>query len=95
MKHKQKRTELVKGYVTESNKEALQSICEGMKKSVSDVLNECAIVIIRNHLDAQPKRNDTPPFTGGARPKPRENRTQFFPAQRPSFGVVPRMRITV
>ncbi len=84
---KQKRTALVKSYVTDDNKELLQSACSAMHKSVSDVLNECTIVIIRNHLDAKPKRKDIPPFGGGARPKPSENKAHFF--IRPSYGVVP------
>lgn len=95
MKLKQKRTALVKGYVTEENKDALQAACAAKGKSISDVLNECTIVIIRDHHDTRPKRNDTPPFSGGARPKSRENRAHFGPAPRPSYGVVPRMRIRV
>jgi hypothetical protein len=94
MNHPQKRTALVKSYVTDATKEALQSVCNTMGKSVSDVLNECTIVIVRNHLDARPKRKDSPPFPGGARPKPHENRAQLFPA-RPSYGAVPRARYQV
>lgn len=91
MKQKQKRTALVKGYITDDNKDALQAACTAMRKTVSDVLNECTIVIIRNHLDARPKRNDTPPFSSGARPKSVNNRAQSSPAPRPCFGVVPRV----
>jgi len=94
MKHLQKRTALVKGYVTDATKEALESVCLDMKRSVSDVLNECTIVIVRNHLDAKPKRKDSPPFPGGARPRAPENRAQLFPA-RVSFGAVPRVRYLV
>jgi hypothetical protein len=90
MKHKQKRTALVKGYITDSNKDALQEACAAQGKTVSDVLNECTIVIIRNHLDAKPKRNDSPPFSSGARPKSGNSKAQF-PASRPSFGLVPRI----
>ena len=91
---KQKRTALLKGYVTDEQKAALQSACTAMHKSVSDVLHECTIVIIRDHLDARPKRNDMPPFPGGARPRSGNQRSQLFPA-RPSYGAVPRMRIRV
>lgn len=45
MKQKQKRTALVKGYVTDDNKKAFQVACTAMRKTVSDVLNECTIVI--------------------------------------------------
>jgi hypothetical protein len=94
MKHPQKRTALVKGYVTDETKEALESVCSDLKRSVSDVLNECTIVIVRNHLDAKPKRKDSPPFPGGARPRSGDNRAQLFPA-RPSFGAVPRARYLI
>lgn len=90
MKQKQKRTALVKGYITDENKDALQAACTAMRKTVSDVLNECTIVIIRNHLDARPKRNDTPPFSNGARPKSRE-KLGPLQVQRPNFGLVPRV----
>lgn len=90
---KQKRTALVKGYITDDNKERLQSACSAMQKSVSDVLNECTIIIIRNHLDAKPKRKDTPPFGGAARPKSNDSKAHFF--IRPSYGVVPRIRLRV
>jgi hypothetical protein len=90
MKQKQKRTALVKGYITDENKADLQAACTAMRKTVSDVLNECTIVIIRNHLDTRPKRNDTPPFSNGARPKSGNSKAQF-PASRPSFGLVPRV----
>ena len=91
MKLKQKRTALVKGYVTDEHKDALQAACAAKGKSVSDVLNECTIVIIRDHHDTRPKRNDTPPFSSGARPKSINNRAQIVPAPRPGFGVVPRV----
>jgi len=90
MKLKQKRTALVKGYVTDEHKDALQAACAAKGKSVSDVLNECTIVIIRDHHDTRPKRNDTPPFSGGNRPKSRE-KLGPLQAQRPGFGVVPRV----
>ena len=38
MKLKQKRTALVKGYVTDEHKDALQAACAAKGKSVSDVL---------------------------------------------------------
>lgn len=90
---KQKRTALVKGYITDQNKDLLQSACTAMGKSVSDVLNECTIVIIRNHLDTKPKRKDSPPFNGGARPKLHGDRAQF--SNRPNYGAVPQMRLRV
>lgn len=95
MKHKQKRTALLKSYVTDENKEALQSACAAMHKSVSDVLNECTIIIIRDHLDTKPKRNDMPPFGSGARPKPYENRAQFGASNRPNYGATPRVKLRV
>ncbi len=90
---KQKRTALVKAYITDDNKDLLQSACTAMRKTVSDVLNECTIVIIRNHLDTRPKRNDTPPFGSAARPRQHENRAQL--PGRPCYGVVPRIRLRV
>lgn len=94
MKQKQKRTALVKGYVTEENKDALQAACAAKGKSISDVLNECTIVIIRDHQAPRPTRNDTPPFSSGTRPKSWGNVGPLQP-QRPNFGAVPRMRMRV
>lgn len=90
---KQKRTALVKAYITDNNKDLLQVACAAMHKSVSDVLNECTIVIIRDHLDAKPKRKDTPPFGSNARPRTYDSKAHF--SSRPCFGVVPRIKLRV
>jgi hypothetical protein len=95
MKHKQKRTALIKGYTTDETKASLQKVCAALGKSVSDFVNDCTIVIIRDHLDARPKRNDMPPFPGGDRPKPHESRAHINSCPRPSYGAIPRMKLRV
>jgi hypothetical protein len=94
MNQPQKRNALVKFYTTDANKEALGSIAADMGCSVSNVLDKCTIVIVRNHQDAKPIRKDIPAYPSGTRPKLEIRRAQLLPS-RTNFGIVPRAKYLV
>lgn len=84
---KTRRTALIKGYLTDAEKDAFRRACTAIGKSCSDVLHDLCLSKIRS--------NGKPGYPGNDRPKLAELRTQHFPPRHVSYGAVPLIRYRV
>ena len=85
--HLPRNTAVIKGYVTPEIESAFRKACTAIGSSCSDVIREYAISKI--------EANHKPAVAPIHRPKHTPVKAQYFPGHRQSFGVIPRMRITV